>query len=185
MLITLSTVESPLSLADRAVASAAVGARISIVYGFVTGLLIRSLSVRIASVFGFLVCSGLESKLRNGAATIPDAVSRPNTIKISSRYRATSGSSGTAQAKPTTLFSPRGRNRVMAAGRKQTVQVNAISMPTPAIRPSSATPMKAVGTKARKPAAVARAATRIWRATRDAVWRIASAASGNANRRSR
>ena len=37
-----------------------------------------------------------------------------------------------------------------AAGRKPSVQMNAISMPAPAIRPSSATPEKSVGTKAQK-----------------------------------
>ena len=43
----------------------------------------------------------------------------------------------------------------MAAGKNQSVQKNAISMPQPAIRPSSATPEKSVGTNAKNPAAVA------------------------------
>ena len=61
----------------------------------------------------------------------------------------------------------------MAAGRNPTVQAKAISMPTPAINPSSATPEKSVGTNARNPAAVARAATRIWSPACAAVARIA------------
>ena len=70
-------------------------------------------------------------------------------------------SSRAAQWKPTSDSSPGGRNRVIAAGRKVMVQAKAISMPTPAIRPSSATPENAVGTKARNPAAVASDGTRI------------------------
>ncbi len=90
-----------------------------------------------------------------------------------------------AQAKPTNPPSPGGRHRVIAAGRKVIVQTKAISMPAPAISPSSATPMKLVGTKARNPAEVAGAATRIWLPTRWAFCRIASAGSGYSNRRSR
>lgn len=51
------------------------------------------------------------------------------------------------------------RNSVMRAGRKVMVKAKATSMPTPAISPSSATPAKLVGTKAKKPAAMATAAS--------------------------
>ena len=51
------------------------------------------------------------------------------------------------------------RQSVIVAGRKVIVQRNAISMPVWAISPSSATPLNAVGTNARNPAAVASAAT--------------------------
>ena len=67
------------------------------------------------------------------------------------------------------------RQSVIAAGRKVIVQRNAISMPVPAISPSSATPLNAVGTNARNPAAVASAATSMAPPARRAVSRNASA----------
>ena len=57
------------------------------------------------------------------------------------------------------------------------MQAKAISIPPPAISPSSATPVKSVGTKARKPAAVAPAATRICPPDRRAVPARASSMS--------
>src|SRR5262249_61922210 len=52
------------------------------------------------------------------------------------------------------------------AGRSVSVRAAAISMPTPAIKPSSATPRKAVGRNAKKPDAVAAAASIIGPPTR-------------------
>ena len=162
MLITLETVDSFARLVGfSASAAAASGARMSMLYGLVSGSSIRSNSVRIASVFGFLVCSGSESNSSSGATATAITASTANTPRIGRRWRAIIGSKGASQAKPTTAASPRGRHSVITAGRKPIVQANAINMPTPAIRPSSATPEKSVGTKPRKPAAVATAATRI------------------------
>ena len=90
-----------------------------------------------------------------------------------------------ANAKPTSAASPPGRNSVIAAGRKPSVQMNAMIIPAPAISPSSATPENAVGTKARKPAAVARAAIRICTPTRSAVAVIALDESPVSKRNSR
>ena len=70
---------------------------------------------------------------------------RPGAAKPAStgrRARNSKASARSPQAKPTSRASPRGRNSASAAGRKPSVQANAISMPTPAIRPSSATPRK-------------------------------------------
>ena len=85
------------------------------------------------------------------------------------RARNSPASSRSPQAMPISRASARGRNNASAAGRKPSVQAKAISMPTPAISPSSATPRKSVGTKARKPQAVAAAATSICGPTRAAV----------------
>ena len=155
-------------------------------YGLVSGLSIRSRSVPIASVCGFLVSSGSESNCSRGETDGGQHRQRGGHRQDRPRRRATSRIERRRprRSRPRAL-SPRGRHRVIAAGRKAIVQTKAISMPTPAISPSSATPAKLVGTKARKPAAVAAAATRIWPPTRRAFCRIASAGSGNSNRRSR
>ena len=182
---TLSTVDSGASRVASRCAVATSGARMSIVNGLVSGEPIRSCRVRIASVFGFLVSRGLESKAIRGANSAPASAITPNPASNGRRQRRISGSSGTAQAKPTIPRSPVGRNRAIAPGRKAIVQAKAINMPTPAISPSSATPLNAVGTKARNPAAVATAATRICSPTRAAVRRMASAGSAYSNRRSR
>ena len=58
---------------------------------------------------------------------------------------------------------------LISAGSRLSVAANAISMPTPAISPSCATPEKLVGTKARNPAEVAAAATIICTPERCAV----------------
>ena len=61
MVSTLATVGSWRSFAASARRRRTFGASMSIVYGLVTGEFISSFSVRIASVFGFLVSSGSES----------------------------------------------------------------------------------------------------------------------------
>ncbi len=66
------------------------------------------------------------------------------------------------------------------------VQMKAMNMPTPAMTPSSATPMKGVGEKARKPQAVAVAASAIcppaWRAV-SGIARLRSGCSWRTSRR--
>ena len=78
------------------------------VYGLVSGSSIRSYSVRIASVFGFLVCSGSESNSSRGATAIAER--RKGGERDQDRPRdgaRRSGSNGASQAKPTTAASPR------------------------------------------------------------------------------
>ena len=159
-------------------ASATLGTMMSALYGLVSGEASRSSSVRIASVVGSLVCSGSESNSSRGRA-IPASTKMPAKPPITaSRRRASQASIGTAQGNPASRVSGPGRHTVIAAGRKIIVQPKAISIPAPAIRPSSATPAKSVGTNARNPAAVAAAATRICPPARYTVAPSAFAASG-------
>ncbi len=58
------------------------------------------------------------------------------------------------------------------------MQQNAMNMPTPATRPSCATPMKLAGVKARKPAMLASDATRICAPARRAVCSSACSIGG-------
>ena len=58
-------------------------------YGLVTGLSIRSRSVRIASVFGFLVSQRIGIELRRGETASASAASTAATARIGRRRRAT------------------------------------------------------------------------------------------------
>ncbi len=142
----------------------------------VIGFCIKSCSVRTASLCWSLVCNGSPSKGIFGASTAPEIAATPNTTTTGTRKRFTTGSS--LRKKPTSLASRCGLQRLSSAGRKVRVAANATSMPKPAMTPNWATPMKRVGEKARKPAAVARAATRICAPLRRPVSRSASTMSG-------
>ncbi len=86
-------------------------------------------------------------------------------------------SSGAAQAKPTGARSPGGRSKASSAGSKVRLATKAISMPAPAISPSSETPRNSVGRNEKKPSAVVTAAKVSAPPTRRAARRIASGRS--------
>ena len=112
-----------------------------------------------ASVCWFLVCNGSPSKAMNGASASPASANAPKQARIGQCIRRTSGSIRRSAITPTSSPSGCGRNATSRAGSTVSVHRKAISMPPPAITPSCATPTKLVGVKARKPLAVARAAT--------------------------
>ena len=127
----------------------------------------------------------VELNRSHGETDTAATASTPNPIRTTQRRRRSPG-----RCAPRTRSRPRPPRHpdgtaVIAAGRKPSVQMNAMIIPAPAISPSSATPENAVGTKARKPAAVARAAIRICTPTRCAVAVIAAADSPVSKRNSR
>ena len=132
-----------------------------------------------------LVCSGSLSNSSRGSSTAPSRQSAANTPTTGRRARNSAVSARPAQAKPISAASPRGCNNVRQAGRKVSVQTSATSIPVPAISPSSATPRKLVGTKARNPAAMATAASTICGPTDSMVSFSAKVASPVSSRFSR
>ncbi len=137
------------------------GRSTSMLYGLVSGSAIRSCSVAPPRCLVLGVQRvAVERQPRQQAGARPAPARRARQHRPAPR-----GRGGVQPARPGEADPPRlraGRNSASSAGSTVSVQAKAISMPTPAISPSCATPAKAVGVKARNPAAVASAATRIW-----------------------
>ncbi len=125
------------------------------------GLASSLFSVRMLSLFGSLVSSGLASKLMVAALTAPATASTAKTSRTGRRRRCSARSICAPNGRPTGSASAPGRNSQSSAGKKVMVQKKAMNMPAPAMTPSSATPTKGVGAKAKKPQAVAVAASAI------------------------
>ena len=128
-------------------------------YGLVMGSSIRSCRVRTASVFGSLMFSGSLSNVRRGSTANPDSPNAANASTMGRRHCTATTSNGRSQGNPTSATPICGRRNPSMAGSTVTVQRNAISIPTPAISPSCATPTNAVGVNAMNPAALASDAT--------------------------
>ncbi len=128
------------------------------VFGVSLGSLMTSFSVAIASPWGLRRCSGLKSKRTNGSRATLTAVEAAKAQRTSLRRSMRKRSTGAMREDPTSSVCRRGRKSRISAGSRVTLSTSPMTMPTPAMIPSSETPMYWVGRKARKPRVIATAA---------------------------
>ena len=110
------------------------------VFGVVSGSRISSSIVEAASERGSTRFSGLKSKVSRGiSARHPSASSAP-AASTQRRCFSRKRSAGASSVQPTSRGSARTGSTASRAGSSVRLSVTAISMPTPAISPSSETP---------------------------------------------
>ena len=155
------------------------------VYGLVSGLLIRSRKVRIASVFGFFVSNGSESNTRNGDDATAATARIAKIARIGRRRRATHRVQARRPGKsnfPRFATRPAQRDR----GRQETQGAyECHDHPAAGDQPKLRDAGEIRRHEGKNPAAVASAAIRIWTPTRRAVSVMAVAASRSEIRYSR